>query len=201
MNLISISLETLGMAWLRFRKKCFIVCTESSYPKNADILGYDGKYLYEIEVKRSFSDFKADFSNKRKHMEQYNTTACIGNYFYFLVTEKILAKCEVYLKDYPKYGLIVGRSPEGEYRKDCNYCDVIKRAARLHDKVPSPKAVKDLSARCSSELINMRLTTHSLNDHFSKLNNLITDKLWEVLVDEESEESGSVQETKATEVV
>ena len=49
-------------------------------------------YLSEIEIKRSWEDFKNDFKKNHKH-ESYNN---IIKHFYYCVPESILAKCIEY---------------------------------------------------------------------------------------------------------
>lgn len=50
-------------------------------------------YLTEIEIKRSFSDFKADFNKRHLHDD------ILISHFYYCVPEKIVEKVKEYLKE------------------------------------------------------------------------------------------------------
>ena len=50
-------------------------------------------YLTEIEIKRSFSDFKADFNKRHLHNDK------LVYYFYYCVPEKIVEKVKTYLTE------------------------------------------------------------------------------------------------------
>jgi hypothetical protein len=52
-------------------------------------------YLTEIEIKRSYSDFLADFKKTHHHQDRYN----IIKNFYYCIPEKLLGKCYKYLSD------------------------------------------------------------------------------------------------------
>lgn len=168
MDLLNVSLETKGMAFLRFKKTCQIVCTESP-SLNGDVVGYDGKWIYEIEVKRSFSDFKADFKKIKKH-ENMASDKGLANYFWFLVDPSIKDKCLKYLEeevDCKKYGLLIPSD------RQFNYVESIKTARRIHDTSPHPTRVRDLQRRMSSELVNIRLVMDGINGHISNLINKV----------------------------
>lgn len=163
MELIKCSLETIGMAWLRFHRGCHVVATESGWPLNGDVVGYDGKFIYEIEVKRTWSDFKADFKKAKKH-ENMRASKGMANYFYYLVEDKIASKVEEFLKEnYPKYGLLVSSHNFQQY------CDSVLKVRRIHERSPHPKRVRDLCNRLSSELLNLRLCTESINQAIHNL--------------------------------
>ena len=91
------SLETVAMHWLAYEKKCHCVINERS-PRygigSPDVLGITkDRFLIEIEIKRSVSDFKI---NAQKHhiinREHWIKTA--PRQFYFFVPEDLLQKVE-----------------------------------------------------------------------------------------------------------
>ena len=165
MEVLKVSMETRGMAWLRYKKKCLIVTTESGRPLNGDVVGYDGKHIYEIEIKKSFSDFKADFRKTRKH-QNMATEKGMANYFTYLVVPEIANKCLELLQDYPKYGLMI---PDEEHHWVS--CNILKPTLRIHNRSPHPTRLKDLQLRMASEQMAMRLGMESINGAFTGIVN------------------------------
>lgn len=58
------TLEFMALSWLRFEKRCHVAMFERT-PRHSngqpDVMGISrDRYLYEIEIKRSVSDFKAN---------------------------------------------------------------------------------------------------------------------------------------------
>ena len=76
--------------------------------------------VYEIEIKTSTGDYKADFKKTKKHNAIKHKVGAIPNYFYFVVPKK--SKDKVNLPD--EYGLIV-------YDQRLNF-QTIKEARQLH---------------------------------------------------------------------
>lgn len=78
-------------------------------------------YWYEIEVKISRSDFKADFKKDRKHktLMRDNDRKC-PNYFYYAVPENLISVDEI-----PEYAGLI-------YIDDHGYSKTIKGAPLLH---------------------------------------------------------------------
>jgi hypothetical protein len=68
----AMNLELLGMQFLRNEKRCMFVINERTprYQNGTpDVLGVTpARFLLEIEVKRSLSDFKADFSKVHRRL-------------------------------------------------------------------------------------------------------------------------------------
>ena len=52
-----------GVMWLKTKKSCYLHCTEYGYLWRADVIGTNGTHMFEIEIKTSWTDFKADFDN------------------------------------------------------------------------------------------------------------------------------------------
>lgn len=90
-------LELLGYEWLRYVSKCMIVVTERSPREWAtgrpDLLGITkGRYLVEIEIKRSMSDFRAN--SKKTHISYRNQkplkeTNGYPRQFYYLIPHRL----------------------------------------------------------------------------------------------------------------
>lgn len=109
---MSAPLELFAMRWLRWEKKCVIAICERS-PRygvgEPDCLGITpARYLIEIEVKRSVSDFRAD---ARKH-SKINRVAYIKQapkQFYYLVACGIVEKVKPIVPEWA--GLMRGPTP------------------------------------------------------------------------------------------
>jgi len=93
------TLEFMAMSWLRFEKRCPVALFGRS-PRHSnglpDVMGITrDRYLYEIEIKRSVSDFKAN-AKKPFHMSRNiaGDTKRHPALFWFLtpaeLTEKVL---------------------------------------------------------------------------------------------------------------
>lgn len=121
------SLEFSGVQWLKFEKRCPLVIHERS-PRpfnmgNPDVLGItDHRYLLEIEIKRSVSDFRA---NARKSHIQRRTdpdenvrNKCLENaakQFWFLVPHTIAEKVRPEVPEWA--GLLVHDPNRSGWRK------------------------------------------------------------------------------------
>lgn len=90
---MSENLELLAMRWLRWEKRCIIVLTERSPRAQScgepDVLGITkDRYMYEIEVKRTISDFRADSDKpSRKFRDDGWRAPKLPKQFYYLVRE------------------------------------------------------------------------------------------------------------------
>lgn len=108
------NLELLAMRWLRWEKRCIIVLTERSPRAQScgepDVLGITkDRYMYEIEVKRTISDFRADAEKpSRKFRDDGWRTPKLPKQFYYLVPSKLAEKVNGELPDWA--GLM--RGPE-----------------------------------------------------------------------------------------
>lgn len=83
-----------------FDKKTYIMVPNISYgllSYEADFIAMSKTgYITEVEIKRSLSDFKADFKKKHLHNDP------LVYYFYYCIPEKILQKATEFLME--KYG-------------------------------------------------------------------------------------------------
>ena len=77
-------MKLAALKWLRFGRQCFAVATEFGN-FSADVIGLNAKSLYEIEVKRSKSDFLADFKKGKHRLYGSSLMSHCPNYLYFLV--------------------------------------------------------------------------------------------------------------------
>lgn len=160
------SLHVEALAWLRFGKRMPWVCTEAGR-FNADVLGADDKQLVEVEVKRSRSDFAADFKNKVYKHECYADgretykRVWIPNYFYFFVPENLVeAGLEILEEQKSPAGLVALRIPKVgiyDHIPVSRRVSVVKRANKIHSRSPSPGVIKALGLRMSSEIATLRM--------------------------------------------
>ena len=100
------NLELMAMRFLRWQKRCCIVVCERS-PREwtcgkPDVLGVtQSRCLLEIEVKRSLSDFKADFTKRSRNRA---VRELIGDklpkQFWYLVPCELLKKVEPLVPDW-----------------------------------------------------------------------------------------------------
>lgn len=99
----------------------------------SDVLtvSYDDRTT-EIEIKRSRSDFLADFKKEEKH---YQTSNGYGaNYFYFACPDKLITLDEI-----PEYAGLIYVNPKGAWIK--------KKAPQLHNDLMSFKQLKKVAER------------------------------------------------------
>ncbi len=147
------------MGYLRFQRMCIYCATECG-DYSADILGYNGKELIEVEVKVSYSDFLADFKKKKHRAYKRPRFLWVPHRFYFAVPEKIVEKCSLYIKEKKlKYGLI---SVKENYFIDQqalfytaieNEVTEIKISAKkLHENMIPGSILQKIVGRMSSEL-------------------------------------------------
>jgi len=100
------NLELMAMRWLRWEKRCVIVLTERSprkdYCGQPDVLGVTkDRYLYEIEVKRSLSDFRADADKpSRRNRDWDKWQPKFPKQFYYLVPNALAHKVNGELPDW-----------------------------------------------------------------------------------------------------
>ncbi len=94
------NLELIATRWLRWEKRCLMVINERSprecFCGRPDVLGITkNRHCIEIEIKRSFSDFKADFRKpSRQDLWRSAHDKKLPRLFYYLtpaaLTEKVL---------------------------------------------------------------------------------------------------------------
>jgi hypothetical protein len=164
---MSANLHIEALAWLRFTKQMPLVATEVGR-WHADVLGLSSRVSIEIEIKKSISDLRNDFKNKRNKHHYYaqgggfQRTCAVPNYLYYLVPEVLAEKAEVVLRDQnPKYGLLW--APTFSFEKETNSLGYAagknlqsaKKATRLHDNPPAGSVIQNAMRRLSSELVGL----------------------------------------------
>jgi hypothetical protein len=108
-------LEYLAARWLKWEKQCQLVMYERS-PGQPDVIGVNkNRFLLEVEVKRSMSDFRANqkklhflnrFSSNVELSDLYTRKA--PKQFWFMVPENLVSKIE---KELPEFaGLMTADS-------------------------------------------------------------------------------------------
>ena len=144
------NLELMAMRWLWLERKCHYIVEQRS-PRyrlgSPDVLGVTkDRYLVEIEIKRSVSDFRADF-RKRHRINRDSNIADFPKQFYYLTPKELAEKL---LPKIPEWaGLMCG--DESGYS-----CTVMKVAPvnRLSQKLSIRECVK--MCRC---MANHMMTT------------------------------------------
>ncbi len=103
------SLELAAMRWLWLEQKCLVVLEERT-PKYGmglpDVLGVTpGRYLTEIEIKRSRSDFKADFQKPHRANRNLNGNGLLKltnhpRQFYYMMPPDLATDLEWEIPDW-----------------------------------------------------------------------------------------------------
>jgi hypothetical protein len=148
---MSKSIHVEAMCWLRYGKRMPIVCTEAG-PWNADILGISSDMSIEIEVKKSKSDLKRDFTSKKAKHFAYaaGTSRWVPNYLYFYVPEELGEFAVQHLAEAcPKAGVAVYKETEN---LDGRNTGIVKKPIRLREEPPHPGLVRTAIQRMSSQL-------------------------------------------------
>lgn len=105
------SLLRAGADFLLYEKKCDIISMERGlydHLGRPDILGImRNRQVIEVEIKISFSDFRANF--EKRIISRYRSNPRIApHYFYFLVTAEIAEKVMTFESDkHTDYGILV----------------------------------------------------------------------------------------------
>lgn len=154
--------------WLRFTRNNMMVATEVAYDSFvADLMAFNGKEFTEVEVKSSFSDFKADFQKKckwtyrTKHdFSNENPRWFMPNRFYFALEGNLAKRAKEYVQEnnYPKVGII---SVNG-----INDVEIIRNASSLREANPNlfKPIQKAILQRMSSQLASEILTKAKIAD-------------------------------------
>ncbi|TXH59336.1 MAG: hypothetical protein E6Q97_00135 [Desulfurellales bacterium] len=124
------SLEVQVMAWLRFEKRCPLVLFERT-PRfcvggRPDVIGVTkDRYLVEVEIKRTLSDFKAN-QKKRHVLIRHLKLEAWPKQFYFMVPHTLVEKVKPLLPDYA--GLLF--CPDGGGYMNVEVAAKLNRASR-----------------------------------------------------------------------
>lgn len=171
MNHNSVTLRAICAAWLRYTKQCPIVTFERgmNYSDRPDVLAVtDDRRLIEIEIKVSFSDFKAD-AKKDKWRRQKSGYTIVPAYFYYCVTEEIAPKVLPLLPD--GAGLIVPMLGWSRNQRMMNPntglpdLKSLRKASRAHETKLSQRQMWDMVRNQSATLcgISSDIALHEAN--------------------------------------
>jgi hypothetical protein len=104
-----VNLELMALRWLRWEKKCpMAFCERSPVYGNGepDVLGITAaRYRIEIEIKRSISDFRADFKKSHRINQKFNLEVH-PRQFYYLTPHELVPKIKPLLPSWA--GLMQG---------------------------------------------------------------------------------------------
>jgi hypothetical protein len=157
----SAELKTVALQWLRFGKRCPLVCTEVGR-WNADVVGVTPSTVTEVEVKTSIADLRRDFRNKvakhqiYTHAQENNPS--VPNFFYFLMPSQIADKAaQILEEEKSKAGIIACTADAVNPFTWKHHLSVIKRATKLRSSPPTRDFVETMMLRCSSEICGLHL--------------------------------------------
>jgi len=174
---MTISIHTEAICWLRYGKRMPIVCTEAG-DWNADVLGVSPNMSVEVEIKKSISDLRAEFRNKRaKHFLYKNAHGGANrqtpNYFYFCFPSELLEKATPIIEaEFPQAGIVAYFGDRGGMPG--NNSQVVRPPKALHNEKPSPRMVRMAIMRMSSELCGRYVTfEQSLTELHTKVDHLV----------------------------
>jgi len=132
--------KQLQFLWLKQNSK-------NRFMFNAKLLGYESdileispdRVIHEIEIKRSFSDFKAE----KNKVDKFNALPC--NYFsYYFSCRELSDKCISLIN--PKYGI---------YFHEYNYITCVRKEVIIHDNVmPYEDLLSGVLANSTTHFIN-----------------------------------------------
>lgn len=157
-----VNLELMAMRWLRWEKRCVIVITERSpralWCGEPDVLGMTkDRYLYEIEVKRSLSDFRADAKKPSRAWSRNTRPEMFPKQFYYLVPNEMAFKVNGELPDWA--GLMRGPGSE-----DIQCVHVVKSAPNWKPtKRLTPKEAAYLVMKMSNQILSLAEANEALH--------------------------------------
>ena len=159
------NLELLAMRWLRWEKRCIIVLTERSPRSNhcgePDVIGVTkDRFMYEIEVKRSLSDFRADAQKpSRKFRSEEWRAPKMPKQFYYLVPNALAHKVIGELPDWA--GLMRGPSSDESWQvKVLKPAPIWKPSTKL-----TAKECSYLVLKMSNQIMSLAEANHG---HFTQ---------------------------------
>lgn len=168
------TLRAICAAWLRYTKQCPIVTFERglNHFDRPDVLAVtDDRRLIEIEIKISFSDFKAD-AKKDKWRRQKRGFTVVPAYFYYCVTEEIAPKVLPLLPD--GAGLIVPLLGWSRNQRIMNPntglpdLKSLRKASRAHETKLSQRQIWDMVRNQSGTICGM--SAHIALQYADKIN-------------------------------
>lgn len=157
------NLEILAMRWLWLEKNCHYITRERT-PRSGhgqpDVLGMTkARYLIEVEIKRSMSDFRAD-SKKWSRLSRESSVANTKLFpkFFFYCAEIKLA--EKMVPEIPQWAGLLAfdgfrpcvllNAPENECSKKVSFKECVKGARAMVNHIMSLETVWDAADREST---------------------------------------------------
>jgi len=167
-------LKLAALCWFRFKKRCQYIATEVGM-YSADVAATNEKYLYEVEVKISERDFRADFikpKHKFYHAPIQPAGLWVPNKFYFMVPSNMVDFALRELEKHPDYGLLTVNWKAWEH--DPGEVITVKQAKFLHRDPPHPKhVVNRMLLRMSSEICGFHLKKEAENNKQDFMNRVV----------------------------
>jgi hypothetical protein len=157
------------LKYWRFDRQYIFCCTEGI--NNSDINAINNKYLIEVEIKISKSDFLSEFngksrikSYKHKIYSSFLTKNAkikpkkgyiIPNYYYFCTTNELKNVVLEYINEfYPKYGLLICDTHRQFNKKSNIIC--VKKPKLLTEDKPNLNLFFKIGKRIQNELITLK---------------------------------------------
>lgn len=161
------------MRWLWIEQKCLVVLQERT-PKygmgQPDVIGVTpGRYLTEIEIKRSAADFRKDFDKPHRRVrfklnpigEPWMGSLCLSNHprqFYYMMPPNLAEK----LKDQiPDWAGLMTLEAAGPWTKVIKVAPVNKESTKLN-----AKQCARLARQMTAHMMGFVIANHSIKSSF-----------------------------------
>ncbi len=175
MKITANHIKTGVLHYLRFEKQ-FVSATEVQLRQwLADVMGYRGSEIIEVEVKVDKYDLLSELNHKiEKHRRINESISCSGSYpiskFYFAVPEELVETArEVVAELNPRYGILLYTPPGIKqnpmaYRVMQKTISCVRPGKKLQTATPlqTKEAIKDINKRLSSEVCNLSSKVYML---------------------------------------
>lgn len=171
-------MHVAAMRYLRYSLNLPLVCTEVG-GWNADIFGASKTRLVEVEIKKSLSDLKAEFKNKKEKHSYYRNveSPSAPKYFYFCLPEHLVEKAQSIIEEgFPEAGILLFSD-----EASIGYVYLHKKAKALHNNAPSDTILNSMILRMSSELTTLRTALDEvLRSHYEQIQGKLEGSLTEM---------------------
>lgn len=143
-NIQADTIKVLLFKYFRFKRGLHCTTeTDVFYRDIEDFVAFNDKEIYCVEIKTDKTDFLNDFKTKQKHKNPMKYDK-----FYFCVPMFLADFVIEYLKNYPKYGLIVIGADGLKVKKNAKQSNKSNMSAAKY---------RYLLLRMSSELANEKI--------------------------------------------
>lgn len=146
------SMHTGALSFLRFQLNLPLVCTEVGR-WSADVWGASKTRLVEVEIKKTLSDLKAEFRNKKVKLSFYRnagkySTTDIPKHFYYYIPEAMVEKATpLIVEEFPEAGILVNMEDVQDV--------VARRPKALHNNPPTDRTLNTMMLRMSSQIYSL----------------------------------------------